>query len=549
MKNKQTLLAVTAAIVIICGRIEAQESSTVGAGQNTQSVSAEDLQNAMLARSSAEYRVTPGDIYTLGYAAGTTMVTYIITVDSSYRIKVSNLGVINGAGKTFMQLKQEVEGVVSNNYPLSGVQLALTEAAVFRVYVKGEVVSAGEVSAWGLSRLSSLIPAADNETSTATGRQISTVTGRQTSTATDSQTGGNSQINSSRQKELTRLASLRDIEIRSSNGTVKVYDLYRARRYGELNQDPYLRPGDVVTFKRLNREVSISGAVERPGLYQLLTGEHLKELVEQYGGGFTPIADSSRIEMIRYVGAVSGSGDKIRLTQESVAEDYELKHYDEVIVPDIASMRPVIFVEGAVRAVIAESVLEEQGFQATTTSASVTASNRLVVQFNHGEDYAALIRRNKGWFLAVSDPGNAYLIRDGNRIAVNLNPMLYDTEYRSVLDVREYDTLVVPFRQYFVSVAGAVAAPGRYPYIPDRDWEYYIGLAGGFVQEKNALQAVEIRDMNGTKQAKETMIGPESTITARTNNFLYYFNQFAPPIMTVLSIVSTFLSVWLTINR
>jgi hypothetical protein len=37
------------------------------------------------------------------------------------------------------------------------VQLVLTQPAIFRVYVNGEVATAEEVPAWGLSRLSSLI--------------------------------------------------------------------------------------------------------------------------------------------------------------------------------------------------------------------------------------------------------------------------------------------------------------------------------------------------------------------------------------------------------
>ena len=114
-------------------------------------------QNVMLARSSVDYRVTQGDIYTLAYTAGTNQISYIINVDASYRIRVSNMGIVNGAGKTFLQLRNEIETIVSNNYPMSGVQLILTQPATFRVLVKGEVISAGEIYAWALSRLSSLV--------------------------------------------------------------------------------------------------------------------------------------------------------------------------------------------------------------------------------------------------------------------------------------------------------------------------------------------------------------------------------------------------------
>jgi hypothetical protein len=57
--------------------------------------------NSQLAMSSSDYLVTSGDIYTLAYNAGSTAVTYRIIVDSSYNIRVANLGGISTAGKLF----------------------------------------------------------------------------------------------------------------------------------------------------------------------------------------------------------------------------------------------------------------------------------------------------------------------------------------------------------------------------------------------------------------------------------------------------------------
>ena len=137
------------------------------------------------------------------------------------------------------------------------------------------------------------------------------------------------------------------------------------------------------------------------------------------------------------------------------------------------------------------------------------------------------------------DIENTYILRKGKSIPIDINKMLYDAMYYSKETVQPYDTLIIPFRQYFVSVAGAVKNPGRYPYIPDRTWEYYIGLAGGFVNEKNTREVVKIRDINGKKLRKTDPITPETTITASANSFTYYFGLYAPIITTVLSTVST----------
>jgi hypothetical protein len=203
---------------------------------------------------------------------------------------------------------------------------------------------------------------------------------------------------------------------------------------------------------------------------------------------------------------------------------------------------PVMFVEGAVR----------YTGQPEVTSVSLnnlgredvpSVSTRLTVRFNRGENYASLVQRNQGWFSSVSDTRNACIIRGEQRIAVNLNPMLYDMNYRSDYHVEENDTLVVPFRQYFVTVAGSVASPGRYPYIPDRTWEYYVALAGGFVRERNSLEAVVIRDIYGKRLAKGDIITPETTITARTNGVLYHFGRWGSVVTTLVSIVSGLITV------
>jgi protein involved in polysaccharide export with SLBB domain len=453
--------------------------------------------NALLALSSPDYQVTAGDVYALTYVAGTTPVSFRIVVDSAYRVQIANLGLVNAAGKTYRQLKTEAEAIVSNNYPLSGAQLTLVRPGYFRVYLAGEVKAAATKTAWALARLSSLL---DGES-------------------------------------LTGWSSLRDVTVTSLSGRSASFDLFRAERDGDLSQDPYLRPGDVVRVNRIERVATVQGAVERPGSYQLLPGEHLRELIERYASNLTPVADPSRMELVRRVDSATDSGDKLYLSERSIRENYPLRHLDAVTVPSITELTPVMFVEGAVQG---PDELE---------SAESNAANRLTVRFNQGENYASLARRNRWWFTAISDTRNAYIVRGEERIPLNLNPMLYDSGYRSEYYVERNDVLIIPFRQYFVTVAGAVALPGRYPYIPDRSWDYYVALAGGFVRERNSREAVEIRDLAGRKLGKGEPITPETTITARTNAGLYYFNQYAPVVTTVLSLATTLISVSLLVSR
>jgi hypothetical protein len=55
--------------------------------------------------------------------------------------------------------------------------------------------------------------------------------------------------------------------------------------------------------------------------------------------------------------------------------------------------------------------------------------------------------------------------------------------------------------------------------------------------------------MAGKRMKKTDNITPETVITAGTNHALYYFNQYAPVITTVLTIVTTTISILALVNR
>lgn len=449
-----------------------------------------------IAISNPDYRVTPGDIYGLAFVVGSNTLEYKIVVDPTYKIRVANLAVLDGSGKTFLTLKKQVEEIVSKNYPMSGVQFSLVTPAVFSVIVKGEVTSTYEYSAWALTRLSSVLGS-----------------------------------------HLTAYSSQRNITVTSSAGTVKNYDLYKAFRFGDMSQNPYLRPGDVITINKFDRKVSISGAVKRGGSYELKDGENLIQLIEYYGDGFKEQADLSRVEITRIVDAKDKTGQKIFLNLENMDKDFELKNYDSIYVDTLSDRMPVMFMEGAVM---------QSSSQHTGDADFVLAegSTKVTVSFNLDENYGSFLRRRKNWFVSpVSDIKNAYIERGNQIIPIDISKILYDPDYYCDILVEPNDVLQIPFIQFFVSVAGSVYNPGRYPYLPNKTYEYYIGLAGGFKTTENARESVKIKTVDGKKLSKTDIILPETTITAKTNSFLFYFNQYAPVITTILSIITSLFTI------
>lgn len=465
----------------------------------------EDLQKednqdyAQLAVSNLDYMVTVGDIYRLSYSMSGSFVSYEIMVDSSYNMRIGNFGIVKAYGKSYIELKKEVESVVLKNFPMSGVQFVLVSPALFTVKITGEVSSTTEKKVWGLTRVSEAI-----------------------------------------QDLFTEYSSTRNIKIKSENGKVKVVDLFKAKRNGDLSNNPYVRPGDEIIVQRMERKVSISGEVERPGTYELLPGENLKELVEKYGNGLTEFADLSRIEIFRVKSDDSVSGQMLYLNAKSLEDEtltgFNMQCFDSVKVMSFKNLKPVVFVEGAVLSDTNESGTE------------LLSSNKLSLNFDYAMNYAFFVRNHRNIFTSVSDLKNAYIKRGQEIISIDLEKILYDSSYYSELTVENGDTLLVPFKQFFVTVSGAVNNPGRYPYIPDRTYEYYVGLAGGFIKSQNSGDAVRLTDVNGKHFSKKTVVPPEAMIEAKTNSFIYYFNQVGGVVTTLVSIVLSSLTLLVTLG-
>ena len=346
------------------------------------------LPDAQLAMSVSYYPVTAGDVYTLGFVIGSGAVKYTIPVDSTYRIRVANLGVINCAGLTYLQLKSQVESLVLRNYPMGGVQFVLSSPSTFLVSITGEVNSTIERNAWALTRLSTFI-----------------------------------------NKNLTAYASLRNIEIEGSNGKTKSYDLFLASRDGDLSQDPFLRPGDKIIIKRALRKVKITGAVERPGQYELLEGENLKEAVERYGNGLDEYADTERIILRRQNKSKNPSGDTIYLEPNAIASNYVLENADDITIPSRIELRDTMFFEGAVGRIGLESQTEVSASKdKSENKSSNPVTNRIPVSFMEGENLATLIRRNSSSFFPTSDLRNAYIVRNDEKLLINIEDCLYEDE-------------------------------------------------------------------------------------------------------------------------
>lgn len=77
--------------------------------------------------------------------------------------------------------------------------------------------------------------------------------------------------------------SLRNIELRRSDGSRKTFDMYQFLIYGDAKQDVPLQPGDTIFIPVSGPRVRVQGEVGRPGIYEMRVGETLKTALKFAG--------------------------------------------------------------------------------------------------------------------------------------------------------------------------------------------------------------------------------------------------------------------------
>lgn len=93
---------------------------------------------------------------------------------------------------------------------------------------------------------------------------------------------------------ISQIGSLRDIKLIRNNKEVFSFDLYDLLIKGIRSNDLTIEAGDTILINAASQFVEITGAVKRPGIYEVLEGETINSLVD-FALGFTQTANKSNI--------------------------------------------------------------------------------------------------------------------------------------------------------------------------------------------------------------------------------------------------------------
>lgn len=210
-----------------------------------------------------DYVMGPGDRLVVDLR-GQENATYRVSVDREGRVFVNHLKPIAAAGRNFRAFREELENRVKQAYIATEVFVSLENIRQASVLVSGEVAAPGVQVVSSLSSVLDALVLA----------------------------GG-----------VKKTGSLRNIVIQRNGETVEV-DLYGVLSATGPAPELTLRDGDRIIVPPLGKTVAISGAVQRPAIYEL-----------------PPSRDAVKAEeLVALAGGVSARG-AYRLTVERIRQD------------------------------------------------------------------------------------------------------------------------------------------------------------------------------------------------------------------------------------
>jgi protein involved in polysaccharide export with SLBB domain len=257
------------------------------------------------------YRLGPGDrLYVTAW--GRVDLEYDLAVDPTGQVYVPKVGAIRAFGLALSDFEQKLKQRLQNVYSEFELSVTVSQIRAVQVHVYGEVVRPGSYTLNALSSLLNVLTAA----------------------------GGPNDGGSYRQIKLVR-----------KMGENQTIDLYRFFTEGSTQIDMPISDGDIVFVPVTGPQVTVRGEIRRPGVYELLGGEPLQNVLN-LAGGAKPDAYLGRVLVDRIDPGDSRKVLDCNLTAAGIteADNIVLMDGDDVSVyPAYDARDNVVWISGAIK--------------------------------------------------------------------------------------------------------------------------------------------------------------------------------------------------------
>jgi protein involved in polysaccharide export with SLBB domain len=380
-----------------------------------------------------DYRLGPGDILEVQIAGRLDVERSQVVVNPAGSISVPPLGSITVAGLTLLEAQRRVAARAGTVFRFADVTLTVTAPRTFEVTLSGEVERPGTLAVSALRRLHEVILDA----------------------------GG-----------ITPRGSARRIQVSRERGATEV-DLLSFELRGDLSQNPFVEEGMQIRVPPRGASVTLTGAVRRPGEYEIGPSGSLRALLELVGGVSQASAGSdARLTRVGPDGRKETFAVDLGVALQPPA-DVPLEPGDALFVPPLSVLQDVVEVRGAF------------GGTPEASKTTIAGKSAIVQRFElaQGDRVRDLVFR-AGGAAAHADLQLALVERGGvtgprQRIPIDLQRLIVDKDETQNILLQNGDVLTLPVVEDKVYVIGEVKTPGGVDFRPDLTPREYVTLAGG----------------------------------------------------------------------
>lgn len=333
--------------------------------------------------------------------------------------------------------------------------------------------------------------------------------------------------------------SFRVIELRRGGKTVATLDLYSLLLRGDRSADQLVQPDDVIHVGVVGVQVGLVGSVHKQAVFELLPGESLRELL-QMSGGFTPVADTSRVMLERLssrqtqrviqltlpdgANTVLATGDVVRvLSAVTVAlsqqrQNKRVRVEGEVLRPGEYLLPPGSTLNDALRAAggptpeafIPGTHFMRESVRVTQERNYERALRELETEIARNASTTRVTSTDEAQAQAIRAQSNTRLIerlqatRPTGRVVLQLGSA---SREMPELVLEDQDRLFIPLKPATVGVFGSVFNGGNYLFSEGRKVDAYLRLAGGMTKGADSGSAFVVRANGSVESARQLKSG------------------------------------------
>ena len=260
-----------------------------------------------------DYVVGPGDSLTIDLWGGIST-KLVRIVDRQGRVTLPEAGPVLVSGRSLGEVQQAVQRAISTQYRDTSTDVSVSRLRTIRVYVVGEVEEPG---AYDISSLSTALNALVGA-------------------------GG-----------VTPRGSLRSLKHMRGKQELEEIDAYDLLLHGVTPDAKKLENGDSLVVPPVGPQVTVTGMVRRPAIYEL-NGEETVEDALELAGGILPAAALRHVEVQRLEAHEKRTMLSLDLSPENSASDqlasFKVRDGDEIHIFPIAQYnQDTIYLQGHVQ--------------------------------------------------------------------------------------------------------------------------------------------------------------------------------------------------------